>query len=46
MVAAGNGEGEGKLACCHPDAVSLLKVTVPSSVPLVDQRLPTCVPVF
>ena len=38
--------GDGKLACCQPEALSPEKVSVPSSVPLVDQRLPTCVPVF
>jgi hypothetical protein len=33
-------------ACCHPDAVSLLKVTVASFVPDAVQRSPMWVPVF
>ena len=38
--------GELKSACCQPDAVSLAKVRVARRVPLADQRLPMCVPVF
>ena len=33
-------------ACCHPDAVSLPKVTVASFVPDVVHRFPMWVPVF
>jgi mRNA degradation ribonuclease J1/J2 len=32
-----------KVACCHPDAVSPVNVTVASSCPEVVQRFPTCV---
>lgn len=35
-----------KLACCHPEAVSPVKVTVASSAPVADQRWPMWVPVF
>jgi hypothetical protein len=38
--------GLAKLTCCHPDAVSLENVAVPSSVPVLVHRFPTCVPVF
>src|SRR5262245_60035494 len=38
--------GLEKFACCHPLAVSLVKVTVASRVPEALQRLPTWVPVF
>ena len=32
--------------CCQPEAVSFVKVTVASLVPVLDHRLPTCVPVL
>ena len=38
--------GDAKLACCHPEAVSLVNVTFPNRVPVDDHRLPTCVPVL
>ncbi len=38
--------GGEKLACCHPEALSPLNVTVASFVPVLDHRLPTCVPVL
>ena len=37
--------GEANVACCQPLALSLVNVTLPSRVPVADQRLPTCVPV-
>jgi hypothetical protein len=38
--------GDEKFACCQPDAVSPLKVTVPRFVPVLVQRVPICVPVL
>jgi len=38
--------GVAKFAVCHPLALSPPKVTVPSSVPSLAQRWPTCVPVL
>ena len=38
--------GMAKLACCQPEAVSPVNVTVPSRVPVLLQRLPMWVPVF
>src|SRR5262249_33881981 len=38
--------GLAKLACCQPEAVSPVKVTVPRLWPVLDHRLPTCVPVL
>jgi len=38
--------GDGKYATCHPEAVSLEKVTVARFVPVEDHRLPTWVPVL
>ena len=38
--------GFAKLTCCQPEAVSLVKVAEASSVPVLLQRLPTCVPVL
>jgi hypothetical protein len=38
--------GEAKVAVCHPELVSFEKVTRPRSVPLLDQRLPRCWPLF
>ena len=35
-----------KSASCHPEAVSFVKVTLPSRDPVADQRLPVCVPAF
>jgi hypothetical protein len=41
------GTAVSKRACCQPDAVSFLKVTVASGVPPVPaQRWPRWVPVF
>ena len=40
------GSGVAKFTCCHPDAVSFVKVAFSRSVPVLDQRLPTWVPVF
>ena len=37
--------GVGKLACCQPLAVSLVKVAVPSLVPVPVHSVPTWVPV-
>ena len=45
-VPAETGTGEAKLACCHPDADSFVKVTLERSVPLRVHRWPTCVPVL
>ena len=41
-----DGHGVEKLTCCQPLAVSLVKVAVANSVPLLDHRLPVCVPVL
>jgi hypothetical protein len=38
--------GFGKLACCHPDAVSLLKVTVASCAPVLLHSVPVWMPVL
>jgi hypothetical protein len=38
--------GGEKLTCCQPDPVSLEKVAVASRVPVLDHKLPMCVPVF
>lgn len=38
--------GVAKLTCCHPEAVSAVKVAEASFVPLLFHRLPTCVPVL
>ena len=38
--------GVASSICCQPEAVSLLNVIEPSSVPALLQRLPTCVPVL
>jgi hypothetical protein len=38
--------GLPKLTCCQPVAVSLVNVACPNTVPVLDHRLPTCVPVF
>ena len=46
MVLAVIATGVAKLTCCQPVAVSPLKVAVASSVPALDQRWPTWVPVF
>jgi hypothetical protein len=40
------GTGVVKFACCHPDAVSFVKVVVASNVPVLDQRFPTWVSVL
>ena len=40
------GTGVEKFTCCHPVAVSPVKVPVASNVPVLVQRLPTCVPVL
>jgi len=42
LIAAGVEE----LACCQPEAVSLANVTLASSWPVLDRRLPTWVPVL
>ena len=46
MVFAVMATGVAKLACCQPEAVSLVKVTCARNVPVLLHRLPTCVPVF
>ena len=46
MVLAVIATGVEKLTCCQPEAVSFVNVAVASSVPVLDQRLPTCVPVL
>lgn len=38
------GTGEAKLACCHPEADSFVKVTEASNVPLLVHRNPWCWP--
>jgi hypothetical protein len=38
--------GVAKFACCQPEAVSPVNVTVPRFPPVLDHRLPTCVPVL
>jgi hypothetical protein len=38
--------GMEKFTCCQPESVSLVKVSVASRVPVLDHRLPICVPVF
>jgi hypothetical protein len=38
--------GVVKFTCCQPDAVSPVKVAVARRVPVLDQRLPTWVPVL
>jgi hypothetical protein len=38
--------GEAKVTCCQPVAVSPVNVALASSVPVLVQRWPTCVPVF
>jgi hypothetical protein len=38
--------GVEKLTSCHPEAVSLMKVALARSVPLLVQRLPRWVPVL
>src|SRR5688572_22409263 len=38
--------GVAKLACCHPDALSPEKVTLPRSAPALVHSLPTWVPVL
>ena len=40
------GTGVEKFTCCHPVAVSSVKVACASNWPLLVHRLPTCVPVF
>ena len=46
MVFAVTGTGVPSVTSCQPDDDSPVKVAVASSVPAVDQRCPTCVPVF
>jgi hypothetical protein len=38
--------GVVKFACCHPDAVSLVKAAVPSKVPVAVHSRPVWLPVF
>ena len=38
--------GLAKVRLCQPEAVSFVNVPVASCVPLEDQRVPVCVPVF
>ena len=38
--------GFEKFTCCHPDALSPVKVAVASSVPVLFHRCPRCVPVL
>ena len=38
--------GAGNVTCCQPEAVSPAKLALASSVPVLDQSLPTCVPVL
>ena len=45
-VFAAIGTGVEKLACCHPEWVSLVNVTLASLVPAAVHRVPTCVPVL
>ena len=40
------GTGAGSVACCHPELVSPVNVTEPSSEPAFVHKLPTCVPVL
>ena len=46
MVLALIATGFEKLTCCHPEALSPVKLADASSVPPVLHRLPMCVPVF
>ena len=46
MLPAVTAIGDANVACCHPDAVSPLNVTVPNLVPVLVHKLPTCVPLF
>ena len=46
MVLAWIGTGWAKSTCCQPEAVSVVKVAVASSVPEAVHRWPTCVPVL
>jgi hypothetical protein len=46
VVFAEIATGDEKLACCQPDAVSLVNVTVASFVPVLVHRFPMCVPVL
>ena len=38
--------GVAKFTCCQPEALSPENVAEARFVPVLDQRLPTCVPVF
>jgi len=46
VVLAAIATGVEKLACCQPEAVSFLNVTLARSVPPFDQSFPVWVPVF
>jgi hypothetical protein len=46
VVFAAMATGEEKLACCQPDAVSPVNVTVESFVPVLVHRLPMWEPVL
>ena len=46
MVLAVIATGLAKVACCQPEAVSPVKVTLARSVPVLVQRFPTWVPVL
>ncbi len=46
VVSALMRTGAAKVAVCQPVAVSLVKVTVPSNVPVSLQSDPVCVPVL
>jgi hypothetical protein len=46
VVFAAIETGDEKDACCHPEAVSPVNVSVASFVPVLDHRLPVCVPVL
>ena len=44
LVFALMSTGLAKFTCCHPEAVSLVKVAEARSVPVLFHKLPTCVP--
>jgi len=46
VVPAVTGIGCAKVANCQPVEVSLVKVTLPRSVPVVVHSEPTCMPVL
>jgi hypothetical protein len=46
VVLATIATGLLKKTCCHPELPSLVKVAVPSNVPVLDQRLPWWGPMF